>query len=64
MESLAAITMLTPVFFPVIAKVGIDPLAFGIILILTLMIGLLTPPFGIVLSILSKIGNISLARIT
>ena len=64
MESLAAITILTPVFIPVIVKVGIDPLAFGIIMILTLMIGLLTPPFGIVLFVLSKIGNISLARIT
>lgn len=64
MESLAAITILTPVFIPVIVKVGIDPLAFGIIMILTLMIGLLTPPFGIVLFVLSKIGNISLVRIT
>ncbi len=64
MESLAAITILTPVFIPVIVRVGIDPLAFGIIMILTLMIGLLTPPFGIVLFVLSKIGNISLVKIT
>lgn len=44
MENLASITILAPVFLPVLVNSGIDPLAFGIIMIITLMVGLLTPP--------------------
>ncbi len=62
MENLATITILAPVFLPVMEAVGIDPLAFGIIMILTLMVGLLTPPFGMVLFVLCKVGNFPLTR--
>ncbi|MEY8522063.1 TRAP transporter large permease [Lachnospiraceae bacterium 38-10] len=62
MENLATITILAPVFLPVLEAVGIDPLAFGIIMILTLMVGLLTPPFGMVLFVLCKVGNFPLTR--
>jgi hypothetical protein len=54
METIAAITILVPVFMPIIAKLGIDPIHFGLILVLNLMIGLLTPPVGMVLFVLQK----------
>ena len=62
MENLATITIMAPVFYPLLVQVGFDPLAFGIIMVLTLMIGLLTPPFGMVLFVLAKVGNISLEK--
>ena len=46
METIAAITILVPVFMPIIAKLGIDPVHFGLVMVLNLMIGLLTPPVG------------------
>ena len=49
-------------FYPLLVGVGFDPLAFGIIMVLTLMIGLLTPPFGMVLFVLSKVGNYPLQK--
>ncbi len=55
METIAAITILVPVLLPIIHSAGIDPIHFGIIMILTLMIGLLTPPFGIILFILQRL---------
>jgi TRAP-type C4-dicarboxylate transport system permease large subunit len=42
---------------------GLDPLHMGVIVVLTMMIGLLTPPFGMVLFVLSRISGISLYRI-
>ncbi len=62
METLAAITILTPVLLPVAMEVGVDPVHFGIILILNLMIGLLTPPVGLVLYVLSKVSDVPFER--
>src|SRR5512145_2648262 len=59
METIAAITILVPVFMPIVAKLGIDPVHFGLVMILNLMIGLLTPPVGMVLFILQKVAKIS-----
>lgn len=62
METIAAITILTPVLLPVALSVGVDPVHFGIILILNLMIGLLTPPVGMVLYVLSKVSGVPFER--
>ncbi|WP_417248271.1 TRAP transporter large permease [Celeribacter sp.] len=62
METIAAITILTPVLLPVAISIGIDPVHFGIILILNLMIGLLTPPVGLVLYVLSKVADVPFER--
>jgi tripartite ATP-independent transporter DctM subunit len=59
METIAAITILTPVLLPVAVAVGVDPVQFGIIMVLNLMIGLLTPPVGMVLYVLARVANIS-----
>ena len=62
METIAAITILVPVFMPILAKLGIDPVHIGLILVLNLMIGLLTPPVGMVLYVLQKVARISFER--
>jgi tripartite ATP-independent transporter DctM subunit len=59
METIAAITILVPVLLPVALKLGIDPVHFGLIMVLNLMIGLLTPPVGMVLYVLARVANIS-----
>ena len=62
METIAAITILVPVLMPIAAKVGIDPVHLGIIVILNLMIGLLTPPVGMVLYVLSDVAGVRFER--
>lgn len=62
METIAAITILTPVLLPVAVSIGVDPVHFGVILILNLMIGLLTPPVGMVLYVLSKVASVPFER--
>jgi tripartite ATP-independent transporter DctM subunit len=62
METIAAISILVPVLMPVVLKVGIDPVQFGVIMVLNLMIGLLTPPVGMVLFILARVANIPFDR--
>lgn len=64
METIAAITILVPVLLPLMEKIGVDPVHFGIIMVLNLMIGLLTPPVGMVLYILARVANISFERTT
>jgi tripartite ATP-independent transporter DctM subunit len=62
METIAAITILVPVLLPLMEKIGVDPVHFGIIMVLNLMIGLLTPPVGLVLYILARVADISFER--
>ncbi len=62
METIAAITILVPVLLPIAVKIGIDPVHFGIILILNLMLGLLTPPVGMVLYVLAKVSDTPFER--
>lgn len=62
METIAAITILVPVLLPIAVEVGIDPVHLGILLILNLMLGLLTPPVGMVLFVLSDISGVSFER--
>ena len=58
METIAAITIMVPVLLPVAVALGVDPTHFGVIMILNLMIGLLTPPVGMVLYVLSRVAKI------
>jgi tripartite ATP-independent transporter DctM subunit len=57
-EVIAALIIYTPVFIPLIKTVGIDPVHFGVVMTLNLMIGLLTPPFGMGLYVVQKIAQI------
>jgi tripartite ATP-independent transporter DctM subunit len=57
-DAVPALFLLTPVLMPLIAQYGIDPIHFGVIMILNLMIGLITPPVGTVLFTLNKITTV------
>jgi tripartite ATP-independent transporter DctM subunit len=63
LEATAAIIILTPVLLPIMQASGLDAMHMGVIIVLTLMIGLLTPPFGMVLFVLNRISGVPLYRI-
>lgn len=62
METNAAITIFTPMLLPLAVTAGVDPVHFGVIMVLNLMIGLLTPPVGMVLFAVAKVGEVSINR--
>jgi tripartite ATP-independent transporter DctM subunit len=64
METVSAITIIVPLCLPLLKAYNVNLVHFGIIIVLNLMIGLLTPPFGLVLFVISKIGNISVGRLS
>lgn len=64
LETTAAITILVPILLPICAKLGIDPVHFGVVMVLNLMIGVLHPPMGMVLFVLARIANLSIERTT
>lgn len=64
LDTIAAITILVPILLPVAAKYGVDPVHFGLIMTLNLMIGLLHPPLGMVLFVLSRVAKLSVERTT
>lgn len=55
------ILIFAPVFFPLIQKAGIDPYYFGLLFILNLGIGVITPPVGTVLYVVCGVGNVKIA---
>lgn len=63
MDMTPAVLIFTPIFLPVVMKLGIDPIHFGIIMVLNLSIGLCTPPVGSVLFIGCGIAGTSIARV-
>ena len=62
LDTIAAISILVPILMPVAAKYGVDPVHLGVVLTLNLMIGLLTPPIGMVLFVLARISKLSVER--
>ncbi|MEB8433795.1 TRAP transporter large permease [Cocleimonas sp. KMM 6892] len=62
METIAAMTILVPILIPITTAVGIDPVHLGIIVVLNLMLGLLTPPVGMVLYVLSDVSGVSFEK--
>ena len=64
METLATIIILVPVLLPMILQLGIDPIHFGIVLVVTNNVAMLTPPLGVNLFVASRIAGISVERIS
>jgi TRAP-type C4-dicarboxylate transport system permease large subunit len=64
LEPTAAITILVPILLPIAAQLGIDPVHFGLVMVLNLMIGLLHPPMGMVLFVLARVAGLSFERTT
>ena len=63
LDSTVAILILGPVFMPVIAAVGIDPVHFGVVMVLNLMIGLMTPPFGMILFVMQQVSGLNFEEV-
>jgi tripartite ATP-independent transporter DctM subunit len=63
METGAAIILFAPILAPIMIKVGIHPIHFAIVMILNLVIGLITPPVGVVLYATCKVGDTTLERL-
>ena len=64
LEPTAAITILVPILLPIVRTLGIDPVHFGLVMVLNLMIGLLHPPMGMVLFVLARVAKLSVERTT
>ncbi|MCL4768450.1 MAG: TRAP transporter large permease [Hyphomicrobiaceae bacterium] len=63
METTAILLIAVPTFLPLITQLGIDPIQFGLIMILNLLIGATTPPFGVLLFIVQDIAQVSFFRL-
>ena len=64
MEPGAILTMMLPVFLPIVNQLGIDLVHFGVVMVLNLMIGQITPPFGMCLFTIAQVGNLSVEKIS
>jgi tripartite ATP-independent transporter DctM subunit len=64
LDTIAAITIVVPILLPIALKLGVDPVHFGLIMTLNLMIGLLHPPLGMVLFVLSRVAKLSVEQTT
>lgn len=63
-ETASALIILTPVLLPLVARIGIDPIHFGLIIVVGLAIGMITPPVAINLYVASSVTRLPLERIT
>jgi len=63
-DSGPAILLMTPILLPVANQIGVDPVQFGLIMVINLTIGLLTPPVGTALYIASSISGVTIMRLT
>lgn len=61
LEGSTIILIILPVLLPTATALGIDPVHFGVMAVLNIMIGLVTPPYGLLLFMMMKIANVSLA---
>jgi tripartite ATP-independent transporter DctM subunit len=57
------ILILSPVLMPIIKQAGIDPVYFGVLFIMNCCIGLITPPVGVVLNVVSGVGRVPLGKV-
>ncbi len=64
MEPGAILIMMLPVFLPVVNQLGIDLVHFGVVMVLNLMIGQITPPFGMCLFTIAQVGGLNVERIS
>lgn len=57
------ILILTPVLMPIVVQAGIDPIYFGVMFVMNTCIGLLTPPVGVVLNVISSVSKVPLGKV-
>jgi len=58
LEGLAAIIIMVPILLPLVNQIGIDALHFGVIVVVNLMIGLITPPLGLCLFVVCSVAKV------
>ena len=63
MDMTPALLIFTPIFYPVVTSMGVDPVHFGVIMIYNLAIGVVTPPVGTVLFVACSITGESITRV-
>jgi len=63
MDMTPAVLIFTPIFLPVVTELGMNPIHFGIVMVLNLCIGLCTPPVGSVLFVGCSVANISISKV-
>jgi TRAP-type C4-dicarboxylate transport system permease large subunit len=63
MDALPIMLVFAPITFPIFVNLGVDPIALGVIMVINLTLGLLTPPVGLVLSTLAVIGRVDVVTI-
>jgi len=64
LDTTAAILLVTPVLMPIINNLGIDPIHFGVVMIVALLTGIITPPFGICLFVMSDVSGLPVSAVT
>ncbi|HAS90394.1 MAG TPA: TRAP transporter large permease [Desulfovibrio sp.] len=64
METLSTMIILAPVLLPMVTGLGIDPIHFGVIMVITNEVAMLTPPLGVNLFVASRIANLSVEKIS
>jgi tripartite ATP-independent transporter DctM subunit len=62
-EGIAILIIAYPVLLPVVTQLGVDPVHFGVVLVLNIMIGLVTPPVGMCLYVVSEVGKVPVGDI-
>ena len=62
LEGLAVMVMAVPVLMPLLRQIGIDPLHFGVLFVLNIMIGTITPPVGTIMYVVCALGKISIGE--
>ncbi len=62
LDMIPIILIFTPVFMPIAQQAGIDPVYFGVIFIMNTAIGMITPPVGVVLNVVSSIGKVTMTQ--
>jgi tripartite ATP-independent transporter DctM subunit len=63
MDMTPAVLIFTPIFLPIVTELGIEPVHFGIVMVLNLCVGLCTPPVGSVLFVGAAVGNTTISRL-
>jgi TRAP-type C4-dicarboxylate transport system permease large subunit len=63
MDMTPAVLIFTPIFLPVVVQLGMDPVHFGIVMVLNLCIGLCTPPVGTILFVGAGVAKISVSEV-
>ena len=63
LDPIAALIILVPLMIPLLPELGLDPIQFGVMIVLNLMIGLCTPPVGYLIFITSSIGEVPAGQV-